>query len=606
MRNVEAGRSRPDARAPAEEYGARLEARAAVVSADERRHQLAGNLRLAVAGLGALVAWLSLVRHALAPGWLAVPVLAFAGLAIWHDRVLQALGRARRAVRFYTEGLARLDDTWPGTGSTGERFLSADHPYAADLDLFGRGSVFERLSRARIRAGEETLARWLTAPAAPAEIRGRQAAVEELRGRLDLREDLALLGEDVAAGVHPELLAAWGQAPPLVTATWPAVVALGLSVAAIAAVTGWATGISGPAPFVAVLAAELGFSLAMRRTVREILARVEPPAHDLGLLSSVLARFERESFASTELVSVRRRLSASGQLASRRIAGLRRLIDLLNSRQNQIFAPVAAITLWGAQVAFAIERWRRVSGPHLADWIEGVGELEALCSLAGYAYERPSDPFAEIVEDGALFEAEALSHPLIPPSRAVPNSVALGGTRQMLLVSGSNMSGKSTLLRTVGVNAVLALAGAPVRAARLRLSPLAVGATLRVQDSLAAGQSRFYAEITRVRTVVALTGESLPVLFLLDELLSGTNSHDRQQGAEAIVRGLLDRGAIGLVTTHDLALSGIAERLAPRAENVHFADEFDGGTLRFDYRMRPGVVKTSNAIQLMRAVGLDV
>jgi DNA mismatch repair ATPase MutS len=320
----------------------------------------------------------------------------------------------------------------------------------------------------------------------------------------------------------------------------------------------------------------------------------------------VLARFERESFASTELVSVRRRLSASGQLASRRIAGLRRLIDLLNSRQNQIFAPVAAITLWGAQVAFAIERWRRVSGPHLADWIEGVGELEALCSLAGYAYERPSDPFAEIVEDGALFEAEALSHPLIPPSRAVPNSVALGGTRQMLLVSGSNMSGKSTLLRTVGVNAVLALAGAPVRAACLRLSPLAVGATLRVQDSLAAGQSRFYAEITRVRTVVALTGESLPVLFLLDELLSGTNSHDRQQGAEAIVRGLLDRGAIGLVTTHDLALSGIAERLAPRAENVHFADEFDGGTLRFDYRMRPGVVKTSNAIQLMRAVGLDV
>jgi DNA mismatch repair ATPase MutS len=184
--------------------------------------------------------------------------------------------------------------------------------------------------------------------------------------------------------------------------------------------------------------------------------------------------------------------------------------------------------------------------------------------------------------------------------------VHLGGALQMLLISGSNMSGKSTLLRSVGTNAVLALAGAPVRAERLRISPLAIGATLRVQDSLQAGQSRFYAEITRVRAIVSLTAGELPVLFLLDELLSGTNSHDREHGAEAIVRGLLDRHAIGLVTTHDLALSAIADRLAPRAENVHFADVLDGGTLAFDYRMRPGVVQTSNALALMRAVGLEV
>jgi DNA mismatch repair ATPase MutS len=188
----------------------------------------------------------------------------------------------------------------------------------------------------------------------------------------------------------------------------------------------------------------------------------------------------------------------------------------------------------------------------------------------------------------------------------VRNSLSLGVATRMLLVSGSNMSGKSTLLRSVGANAVLALAGAPVRAHRLHVSPLAVGATLRVQDSLQAGQSRFYAEITRVRAIVSLTAGALPVLFLLDELLSGTNSHDRQHGAEAIVRGLLDRGAIGLVTTHDLALSAIADGLAPRAENVHFADVLDEGTLSFDYRMRPGVVRTSNALALMRAVGIEV
>jgi hypothetical protein len=604
--------SRPDA--PADEYRVRLLARQTAAAALDRRHITAGNLRLLVAAAGALVAWLSLVRHDISPAWLVAPGLAFLGLALWHDRVLTRLGRARRAVRFYEQGLARLDDTWPGTGATGDRFLAADHPYAADLDLFGRGSLFELLSRARIRAGEETLASWLLAPGEPADLRARQVAVEELRPRLDLREDLALLGEDVGAGVHPDLLASWGRAPAVVTSRWPAIVALGLAAAAVSTLAAWALDFGGPAPFAIVLLGELVYSIVLRGRVQSILAHVEAPAHDLALLSAVLARFEREQFSSPRLVAIGRTLASSGQQPSRRIAQLQRLIDLLNSRRNQLFAPLASITLWGAQIAFAIERWRRVSGPHLLEWLDGLGELEALCSLAGYAYERPGDPFPELVqpepgepvERAPLFEADDIAHPLLPAARAVPNSLALGREPQMLLVSGSNMSGKSTLLRTVGANAVLALAGAPVRARRLRLSPLAIGATLRVQDSLAAGQSRFYAEITRVRAVVSLTGGPRPVLFLLDELLSGTNSHDRQQGAEAIVRGLLDRGAIGLVTTHDLALSAIADRLAPRARNVHFADEFDEGTLRFDYKMRPGVVRTSNAIALMRAVGLDV
>jgi DNA mismatch repair ATPase MutS len=320
----------------------------------------------------------------------------------------------------------------------------------------------------------------------------------------------------------------------------------------------------------------------------------------------VLARFERESFASPRLAAIRAALTSAGQPPSQQIRMLRRLVDLLNSRQNQLFAPIAAVALWSAQVAFAMERWRQRSGPHLPHWLDGIGEFEALCSIAGYAYEHPDDPFPEICDEGAVFEGEEVAHPMLPAAQAVRNTVALGPSCQMLLVSGSNMSGKTTLLRTVGVNTVLALAGAPVRAKRLRVSALATGATLRVQDSLVAGRSRFYAEITRVRAIVGLTAGPRPVLFLLDELLSGTNSHDRQHGAEAIVRGLLDRGAIGLVTTHDLALSAIADRLAPRAANVHFADRFEGGTLVFDYRMRPGVVTTSNALALMRAVGLDV
>jgi hypothetical protein len=599
--------STPEPRPSAlDEYRSRLAARQAVVAACEAMHARLATMRLVIFAGAAVLAWLVFGRHSLSAPWLLVPLGLFAGVAIWHDRVLTRRDRASRAVRFYQRGLSRLSGTWPGTGATGDRFLQPDHPYAADLDLFGHGSLFELLTTARIRSGEEMLARWLLTPGAPDDLRHRHQAVVELTPRIDLREDLSMLGERVDAGVHPDLLVAWGAAPRVVTSRWAPVIAAALAILALVTLGTWAADWTGPLPFLLVALGELVCGLLLRRKVRAILASVEDPAHDLGLLAQVFARFEMESFTAPRLRALTSALETAGHPPSRRIAQLQRLIDLLNSRQNQIFAPIAAVTLWNTQVALALERWRAASGGRLGIWLETLGELEALCSLAGYAYEHPGDVFPEFADDGAVFQGAGIAHPLIPADRAVRNTVHLGGETRMLLVSGSNMSGKSTLLRTVGVNTVLGLAGAPVRAERLRVSRLAVGATLRIQDSLLAGQSRFYTEITRVRAVVALTAGPLPVLFLLDELLSGTNSHDRQQGAEAIVRGLLDRGAIGLVTTHDLALSAIADRLAPSAVNVHFADELDEGTLRFDYRMRPGVVRTSNAIALMRAVGLEV
>ncbi|HUS04758.1 MAG TPA: hypothetical protein VMZ52_00565, partial [Bryobacteraceae bacterium] len=235
-----------------------------------------------------------------------------------------------------------------------------------------------------------------------------------------------------------------------------------------------------------------------------------------------------------------------------------------------------------------------------------VGELEALCSLSGYSAEHPADPFPEFVTEGPLYAAERLAHPLLPVEGTVANDLRLDGSKRLLLVSGSNMSGKSTLLRSVGLNAVLAWAGAPVRAKSFRISPLSIGASMRVQDSLQDGKSRFYAEITRLRQIVDLAGSESPLLFLLDELLSGTNSHDRLIGAEALVRGLVEKGAIGLVTTHDLALAHIVESLGDHAANVHFEDHLENGRIAFDYRMRPGIVEKSNAIELMRSVGLDV
>jgi DNA mismatch repair ATPase MutS len=242
------------------------------------------------------------------------------------------------------------------------------------------------------------------------------------------------------------------------------------------------------------------------------------------------------------------------------------------------------------------------------EWLRVVGEFEALIALGTFAYERPDDPFPDLADEGPVYEAEGLGHPLIA-SGGVRNDVRLGtGGPLVIIVSGSNMSGKSTLLRSVGISVVLALAGAPVTAKRLRVSALALGATLHIQDSLQAGHSRFFEEILRIRAIADTARGPAPLLFLLDEILHGTNSHDRRIGAEGIVRALVALGGIGLVTTHDLALAELPElpALLGSAVNMHFEDRLEDGKMIFDYRMRPGVVAHSNALTLMRAIGLDV
>ena len=585
------------------EYERRLALRRAAAEAGQRLAARLSNARLAVFAAGVAIAGLAFGMHRLAASWLWVPGLAFAGLVVWHDGVLRRQAGADRGVRWYDDGLARIDARFAGRGAAGERFRDVHHPYAEDLDLFGKGSLFELLCRARTTAGEATLAAWLLAPAGPASIRARQAAVTELSPHHDLREELARLGDEVAPGLRAEALARWGETAPAPPSRALRIAAAALAAASIASFGAFLLGVP-IIPWFAVLAAELLFAAGLRRRVRATLRAVDEPVRDLGLLARLLAVIERERFGAPRLAELQ---AALGPGASRQIARLERLALLLDARRNQLFAPVGAALLFTTQVALAIDAWRARHGPSLSGWIAAVGEFEALASFATHTAEHPDDAFPELCGGAPRFEAQGIGHPLLPELRCVRNDVSLGEL-QLLVVSGSNMSGKSTLLRTVGTQAVLAQAGAPVRARRLQMTPLAVGASIRVLDSLQEGASRFYAEIQRLHQIVGLAGGEprAPVLFLLDEILHGTNSHDRRIGAEAVVRGLLARGAIGLVTTHDLALARIADGLAPHAANVHFQDELIEGRIHFDYRMRPGVVQRSNALALMRAVGLEV
>jgi hypothetical protein len=589
---------------PREEYARRIEGRRTILVRQTQLERLAGNARVGVV-LASLVL-LILVLGGWSPWLLLAAAVVFLVVSDWHRRTVLACHRAGRAVAFYERGLARIEDRWAGSGETGARYFDDKHPNAQDLDLFGEGSLFQLLNTARTRSGQDTLASWLLEAAAIEEIHERQAAVAELRELLDLREDLSLLGASAQTGVDFRALAEWGQAKPVLTSLWLRLAAIPLAAANVAAIVAYFVyGL----PLVILLPPFLlggTYAMILRPRVRKVLESVEKRAHDLALLAGVLERVEKEGFSSPRLRQLHADLLAAGRPPSRWIQKLVGLIDTLNWYRNAYFAPVGAALLWNTQLAFAIESWRRRAGRAIAGWLKAVGDFEALAALATYARENPADPFPVLVPNGPCFDGQGLGHPLLPHYRCVRNDVRLGGEMRLLIMSGSNMSGKSTMLRTIGVNTVLALAGAPVRASSLRLSPLRVGGTLRIQDSLQAGKSRFYAEITRIKQLVELCGGPLPVLFLLDELLAGTNSHDRRLGAERIVHGFLERGAIGILTTHDLALTHLADLLKPRAENVHFEDIFENGEVHFDYRMRPGVVQHSNALELMRAVGLEV
>ena len=524
-------------------------------------------------------------------------------MVLYHQRVGGLRTRAQRAVELYRAGLRRMEDQWRGSGPGGEQFDVQHHVYAADLDLFGKGGLYELLCAARTQMGENTLAQWLLAPADIATIRDRHASVSDLRSRLDLREELAIHGEPARITLHPQSLLAWTAAPNRLDHLWIRSTLPLLAGLAMATAVAWAVA-DVRFPFFAVLAAEIAVAYLLKDPVHQAIAAVESAYEDLKGLSLLLNRIEAEQFDAPALRALVLKLSSHTRSASATFSRLATIVNFVESRRNPLLAPLLLLLMYPQQAALAAERWRKAHAAVIGSWLSVLGEMEALISLARYAYEHSEHPFPEFIAGPATFTATDLGHPLIPAAARVCNDVDISGRTRALLVSGSNMSGKSTLLRTVGINTVLAMAGAPVCARRLQLTPLRIGASIRINDSLHEGSSRFYAEITRLRRL--FDPATLPLLFLLDELLQGTNSADRRIGAHGVIRALIQRGAIGLISTHDLALAEIAGLAAGALENVHFRDELIDGKLTFDFKLRAGIVTHSNGIELMRSIGLDV
>jgi MutS domain V len=592
---------------PKAEYEKRLEKYLGVVAEKDRLHLRVGYAKLLVIAAGLALLWLVLARQVVTAYWVIAPAAAYFLLTILHGRILQAKGRANTAAEFYRRGIARIEDRWAGGGQTGERFKDANHVYAEDLDIFGRGCLFELLSTARLPMGENRLAQWLREGSELGEIRERQKLIVELHEKLDLREDLAVAGEELSARMNPESLVDWAEGKSILPRGIWRVIAAVLALAAGAGVlhllksgTLW--------PLLSVMAIEAVVLVWLRRKAHAVIEGVDSNAEGLLLFSGILERVERETFTSPRLRALSAELKDGNEPASVAIRRFARIVNWIDAGDSAIAKMSELPFLYSLQVGMAAEAWRRKCGAKLRRWAELTGEIEALLSLAAYSYEHPADPFPEFVDaEGGVgfFDGEELGHPLIAAEKCVRNSVRLDAKTRVLLVSGSNMSGKSTFLRAVGINTVLAMAGAPIRGKQLRLTPLRIGTRIRSTDSLQEGRSSFYTEILHIRRVFDAANGAVPMVFLFDELLEGTNSKDRRIGAEGLIQGLLKRRAIGIVTTHDLALTEIAAAVGNVLRNMHFEDQVVDGKMKFDYTLREGVVEKSNALELMRLIGLE-
>jgi hypothetical protein len=586
-----------------------------------RRSVLVSNLR----GLSFLIALIGLVSAAVADdSILAMAVglaalLAFAVLVAVHPRVLAREDLAWRHWRVNDNAAHRARDEWHSLPEDGTQFQDAEHPYTADLDVFGSRSLFQFINVAHTSYGQAQLTAYLSKLDDRDVIIERQRAVRELGPRLDLRQELeayTLRGanppgqrppqKQIALDLEP--LIRWAESTPVflpqTALVWAARLLPLLTLAGFLA----ARFLGQPALlWIVPLTAQLALSVRCGPEAARVFNSVSSSPGAFARIRPTFTLLEQTTVEAPMLVRMSEALGKGERSASEQMRRFERVLGWFELRHNGMVYPfINVLLLWDLQCVLALEKWQRTSGRALSPWLEALGQWEALSSLAGVAYDNPDFNFPEITAERSVFAATALGHPLISARHRVANDVILEGAGTALLVTGSNMSGKSTLLRAMGLAAVLGLAGSAVCAAKMRLSPMRVHTSMRISDSLAAGVSHFYAELKKLRTALAAASGEFPVFFLLDEILHGTNSEERQIGARWILGQLIEAGATGAVSTHDMALCALPPTLMHRVRTVHLRESVEGERMTFDYKLRPGPVSGGNALLLMRSLGLDV
>jgi hypothetical protein len=601
---------------PDDVYRARVMQYEAVAEAERERSRWHSRARLAIAAT-AVTAIVMLVRSPSPSAGvvLGCAAVVFAWLIVRHDRIEQRRDAALAMVTLNRHALARRARAWNELPAPWQPALLDNHPFAADLDVFGHASLTQLLGPVRTPTGRRALAECLLeSGATPHEaIRERQAAVRELVPALEFRQQLSALARFLpeatgAAGDHGLPAAVqWAEAPSgLEGRAWVSVMAVLLGVTTLAGAIGaYAGAVTGTWWLVTGL-----LTWVLRWWVHAPLEHALGGAsgeHGMRPWAGLMAHVHAARFASPLLAGARHELDA----APTALRHLEQLVGLSDIRHMAwVFVPLHTLTAWDLHVWWLIERWRERHGRHVRRWLEAVGRIDAAGGLASLAFDQPAWTFPVIDPTARVLEGAGIGHPLLPDGVRVPNDVQLGPPGRFLLITGSNMSGKSTLLRAIGLNVVLAQAGGPTCATAFRLAPLSLHTSMRVSDSLELGLSLFMASLVRLQQIVA-AARAAPaerrVCFLLDEVLQGTNSSERQIAVRTVVDHLLDCEAIGAVTTHDLELAR-DEGFAARADSFHLQETLTGVgptvSMTFDYRLRTGPAQAGNALQLLRMLGL--
>jgi len=589
---------------PAVAYTNRAAAHAALARPLDREVLGLGIGRIVVVAISLAVA---LARGLTLP-WVVAALLLFLALTVVQDVIVRRRNWQHRLAQINTRELAALRGEAP-FGLPFDSPPAADHRYAEDLELFNERGLFCFLSRCTTAMGRKALAAWLSAAADQDTIRARQDAVRELAEHLDHRQALAAHGPSAELGRRQagavELLAAAEQKP--IALAVPGFVLIGVPVATLA--MGTAAWFFPPAfiGFVALIVAQALLRRLFARRVDTLLRESSGCAGLARTYAAILQTIEAHPSKAARLSEIQQGLCSEGVAASAAIRRLATLLEWADVRHSEMMgAIVNSLLLWDLNCARLLAGWQRRFRSSIGTWFDAIGEWEALSSFATAAFNHADWTWPRLLPEGGGMRAKGLGHPLIPDEERVAADVALPGPGSIWIVTGPNMAGKSTFLRTVGVAIVMAQAGAPVCAQSFELAPLELITSMRISDSLDKKLSLFYAELQRLKQILDAVDAGEPVFFLIDEMLKGTNTLDRQAGAVALVRQLQRDRASGVVATHDLGLARLAKEAPDSIVNFHFDGTVEGDRLLFDYRLREGACERFNALSLMRAIGIHL
>ncbi|MBL0273553.1 MAG: hypothetical protein IPQ06_10890 [Chitinophagaceae bacterium] len=491
----------------------------------------------------------------------------------------------------------------------GSKYKPEAHAYANDLDIFGRASLYQYINRTCSEQGNKLFADWLLEPATKEVLRQRQLAVKELASEMNWRQQLQSYGMSAPVNLSTQQkIENWfGQPEQFINKSGWQVLRFLLPVISCTTLILYMADVISAGNFYGLLIIFIAGSLGISKLVMPAYLQLNKIARELESLSDSIKWIEKKEFNSTLLQELRNKYNTGSRTTSHAINKLKKILDLLDIRLNPlVFLPLNTFLFWDLQQVFAMERWKKENRPNAANWFTALAEIEALSSLGNLYFNHPDFTFPVLSEKEAVFTADSIGHPLLQNEKRVCNSFSTEGSSQINLVTGSNMAGKSTFLRTVGVNIVLAMMGSPVLARSLTLSPMKVLSSMRVSDNLEESTSTFYAELKKLKEVIDAVNNGEKVFFLLDEILRGTNSGDRHTGSTALIKQLIQHHGAGLIATHDLELAKLAEEFPVNIHNYHFDVQVAHEELYFDYKLNRGICRSMNASVLMKKIGIEL